>query len=97
MEDLYCIWKHPISSAEFNAIKMPRNAKVLCVAQEGDHPALGFLWEMHPKDQEQNLVERHFEIVGTGSVFDVDNTYYIGTYQKKGFVWHVFELVGDRR
>lgn len=96
MEDPYVIWKHKIMFAEFNVIRMPRDAKVLHVeAQDGDQPALGFLWELHPEDQEKNLEERHFEVVGTGHPFEFDesNTHYIGTYQNRGFVWHVFELV----
>jgi len=69
---------------------MPKGARVLSVAEQNDN---GYLWEIHDVSQRDELVERTFEVVGTGHVFDSAPTMYLGTYQTSGnFVWHAFEV-----
>jgi hypothetical protein len=93
-EEVSTIWKHPINFAEFNVIRMPAGAQILhCAGSDSERPAVGFIWEQHLVQYNDDLEERHFEVVGTGSIFDATNALYIGTYERRGFVWHVFELV----
>jgi hypothetical protein len=86
------IWKHPLLLNSDNHLLLPKGARILTVAEQNDN---GYLWEIHDVSQRDELVERVFEIVGTGHVFDSAPTLYLGTYQiNGGFVWHVFELTG---
>jgi hypothetical protein len=84
------IWKHPLSIVGLSILHMPKGARILTVAEQNGH---GYLWEIHDLAMEDILVERVFEIVGTGHVFDSAPTLYLDTYQTNGgFVWHVFEV-----
>lgn len=84
------IWKHPLALRELNRIRMPKGARILTVAEQN---GTGCLWEIHDVSQSNEMVERVFQIVGTGHSFDSAPMMYVGTYQTSGnFVWHVFEV-----
>ena len=86
------IWKYPLPGPtdEFT-IKMPRNAKILCVQKQHGVPCM---WAMTSGDDE--VIPRVFRIIGTGNPFD-DASWlqYIGTFQELEvyLVRHLFEKV----
>ena len=67
--------------------KMPAGARVLHCAVQGD---LHCIWALVDTDQE--LVQRKFEVIGTG--WDVeDNMTYVATYFEHKYVWHLMEVL----
>jgi hypothetical protein len=74
-------------SGEFE-VEMPRNADILCVQTQNDHPQI---WAI--VDDAAKLEIRRLVVVGTGWDLpaDLGRGEYIGTFQTDGcFVWHVF-------
>lgn len=83
------IWKFPLAVVSVNSLDMPKGAEILTVQTQGDIPCL---WAMVDPDAEQE--RRYVEILGTGQpIFKADGCErrYIGTFQQRPFVWHVFE------
>lgn len=90
------IYKFPIKHvADVVRLEMPSGAEVLTVQVQHETPCI---WAIC--DPKAELVNRHFEIFGTGHILpenmDIEFNYkYIGTFQlhEGGFVGHVFEPV----
>jgi hypothetical protein len=89
------IWKFPLKTTDYQKVKMPVNAKILCVQAQNETPCI---WAIVNTEAEQE--EREFEIYGTGHPFYEGDHYgkekmFVGTYQLRngGLVFHVFELV----
>lgn len=81
------IWKYPLEVRDENIITMPHGASVLAVQMQGDIPCLWAL--VDPSLLNEN---RLFRTYGTGHPFDLkDATGFVGTYQIRGLVFHVFE------
>lgn len=83
------IWKFPLSITSLQRVEMPEGAEILTVQLQYERPCL---WAL--VDPEQNTIQRYFEIHGTGNPIHVDMSVereYIGTFQQREFVWHVFE------
>ena len=82
------IWKYPLLGSKMT-ILLPFNAKPLYVAYQNNS---GNLWvELYTEEQK---VERHFEIFGTGQEISKSGILkYIGSYMEGGglYVWHVYE------
>lgn len=83
------VWKFPLNTDRGTAldIKMPRNAKPLCVQMQ---KGVATIWCEIEVGEE--FVTRSFEVVGTGWEFSADAALeYVGTWQDGPFVWHLYE------
>lgn len=82
------IWKYPLSTdAAHTDLSIPKGGRVLTV-QFQDH--LPFIWVQ--VDTEKPPTMRHFELVATGQQIFPD-ALYIGTIQRNGMVFHLYEVV----
>jgi hypothetical protein len=84
---LYTVWKFPFEVADQVVLRMPEGAEVLDVQAQDGVPTL---WAV--VDVDAPLVERRFELRGTGHPLG-DIGPYVGTFQLLGggFVGHLFE------
>jgi hypothetical protein len=85
------IWKHRLELAEFNALNLTMNAKILYIGLQNANLCL---WEAH--DASETRTERRIiRMVGTGHEEDFPLDGYIGTVLTHSdvFVWHFFEMV----
>lgn len=80
------IYKYQIGLNRRPGISMPRGAKILHLALQHDEP---HIWAM--VDPAADHEERQFAVWGTGHEIDTAGLTYVGTWQKDGFVWHLFE------
>lgn len=90
------VYKYPLDGdgdGTPRPIKMPTNAKVIHVDQQGKG---FFLWAEHEFVPEAILPvsERYFEIIGTGGRVPNRSTY-VGTIMDDPFVWHVYETTQE--
>ncbi len=83
------IFKYPLTEP-IQVVQMPAGSQVLCVQVQGLHPTL---WALVADNKTKEA--RKFEVIGTGNHFDYQGKTYIGTVQKSGLVWHIFENVGE--
>jgi hypothetical protein len=87
------VWKFPVPMAESMVIEMPQGAQIVAFANQ-DVTGLAngalFLWAI--VDDAAPIIDRHFQIVGTGH--EAPAGAYIGTAQMPPFVWHLFEIGG---
>ncbi len=86
------IYKYPLKVADIQTIKMPADARLLSV---GDQGGVLTLWAR--VDTEAELVPTTFAIYGTGNPIETPESdeVYIGTTQMGPFVWHVFWVFPD--
>lgn len=85
------IWKYEVKTTDWFIITMPVGSDILTVQidEKTGNPCVWVLLESEMPDE-----ERFFEVFGTGNPINSDmgvDREYIGTYQKEGFVWHLFE------
>jgi hypothetical protein len=71
-------------------VVMPDKAEILTVQLQNGRP---WIWAM--VDTDEALVERNFNVIGTGWEIEEFNSKYIATFQDGPMVWHVFEILGD--
>jgi hypothetical protein len=91
------IWKYPLEITDTQVIKVPQNSTILTLQMQNQMPVMWVL-----VDIDADLEDRTFNIYGTGHALPQDygtghalpQDYgtYRGTFQKGGFVGHVFEL-----
>lgn len=94
------IWKYQLQIIDRQIFSMPVGAKLLSVGNQTDDPLFGELqtgscvciWAL--VDTDADLVERTFEIIGTGNPMEDDERFFVGTCIIDPFVWHVFEVIG---
>lgn len=79
------IWKFPFKVTDHLEIPMPVGAHVLHVECQNGTPCM---WAI--VDINQPLVKQQFRIFGTGHPINENLGIYIGTFQQRAFVWHVF-------
>ncbi|MFA5377383.1 MAG: hypothetical protein WC455_16650 [Dehalococcoidia bacterium] len=89
----YTIWKYLLNADEYNRINMPKGAQILSIHVQRGMPCMWVL-----VDAEQSLVERVFEIFGTGHRVPMEmgmNRNFIGTFmvESETLVFHVFERI----
>lgn len=88
------IWKTTLKFGlvEYN---LPKGAKILSAALQGDHIMAWFLCS--PEEQERE--PRKLLLTGTGHQFDEAAYRFVGTVLTDGgtFVWHVFEVVSPAK
>ncbi len=84
------IWKFPLAVEAFQKIDMPKGAEVLTVQPQGDQACIWAI--LNPKAA---TTPRGFWIYGTGHDIEPEMEKhlgrYVGTFQIRGYVWHVFE------
>jgi hypothetical protein len=81
-----CIWKYLLES-HHASIEMPQGARILTVQMQGDTVCL---WACVDPNAPQ--VARRFVALPTGAYAeDISQQSYLGTVQRSGYVWHVFE------
>lgn len=81
------IWKYPFKVADALVVRMPKGARILSVQMQGVLPCL---WALVDEDAKRE--GRLFRVFGTGNPFDAEDGAYIGTFQERGLVWHLFEV-----
>lgn len=80
------IWKYPLAIG-MNALAMPAGATALDIQMQNGQPMLWALVQPESFDE-----VRHFQVIGTGQLFNSERMSYVATIQQLQFVWHVFEL-----
>lgn len=85
------IHKYPCPIKDDFTLPMPATAQVLDV--QISNPGSAFMWVK--LDPALPNVDRHFVLFGTGSpIPDISGKYlYVGTFQDRIWVWHLFEVV----
>jgi hypothetical protein len=81
------IWKYNVPVEEYFDIEMPKKSKVLSFQMQGNKPTIWVLTSHEDKE----LTNEHFCLVGTGQSFLPHYNKHIGTIQKNGYVWHLFQ------
>lgn len=83
------IWKQQIIITDRVSVFVPKGSEILSFQLQNGEPTIWFLCN---SDQQQE--ERFLEIFGTGNPIYSDmgvSRKFIGTIQKDGLVWHLFE------
>ncbi len=87
------VWKFEVPEERIDnypAIRMPVGAKILTVQMQDGK---SFLWaEVNPMAATEL---RQFQIAGTGRGLSKNPRAYIGTWQNRWEVWHLFELLRE--
>jgi hypothetical protein len=87
------IWKYELKIDDLQNVIMPVGAEILSVQMQNETPCLWALVNPDEKDTDA----RYIETFGTGHpvAYDMGGTReFIGTYQTRGLVFHVFEYTG---
>jgi len=84
------IWKYEVRPDEFT-VEMPNGAQVLTVQIQGESVQM---WALVDPDAER--VQRTFVTYGTGHpIMNASELVYIGTFQPRPLVFHLFERVEE--
>ena len=81
------IFKYYLQLTDTQTLQMPEGFEVLNVSNEG-----GRIVFWAEADEEEELVDIDFYVVGTGNELEHPLRVYMGTVQMNGFVWHVYEI-----
>ena len=92
------IYKYRIEVTGEQVITMPKHAKILAVQMQdnsgGSEFPVPMIWAMVDTHEEMGGIK--LLIFGTGnSIPDSFTGQYIGTFQERQFVWHLYEEWGD--
>ena len=84
------IWKHRLvlDTSTPQQFYLPIAARVLTIQLQDNDITF---WTCHETLSERHRTIREFHIFGTGFEFDGYGLSYIGTVQRNGYVWHIFE------
>jgi hypothetical protein len=85
------IFKYQLSCVPEQTLMLPFNAKILCVQMQSDTITL---WASHDLNLEESIGKepRTIALYGTGElVTDCLPNKYLGTVQRRGLVWHLYE------
>lgn len=86
----HVIYKYPIQIDGPCTLKLPRTARILTVQMQG---LMACLWALH-KVADEDVIDRHFQLVATGEHFEAQGCTYLGTVQPMPtLVFHLFELL----
>lgn len=89
------VGKFPVHIEDVLYIKMPQDAKILCVQTQNHMPQM---WALI--DTEKPIEARRFRLYATGHPIDIEENdlSYIGTFQllEGDLVYHLFEQTGPR-
>ena len=87
------IWKFELIIGDSQEVKMPKGSEILSVQMQNGIPCL---WALVIPDEKRTEIKK-IETFGTGHpmMYDLGIVrLFIGTYQVKGLVFHVFEFKG---
>jgi hypothetical protein len=88
-QEMKTIYKYALQKQGKNIVEMPRNARILHVGTQSDHP---YVWALI--DTDNPMEDRYFWIIGTGYEMPVtlSDLRHIGTFITRdgSFVGHVF-------
>lgn len=89
---MYTIYKYPVKIADSFQVVMPSQSAILTV-QIDQKDGLPYFWA--GVDTNNTDCIRFFEVYGTGNPMETcdGDRQYIGTFQSKGYVWHLFEFI----
>ena len=79
------IWKFPLEIVDRQPVSIPVGAQLLDVQMQGDQPCL---WAL--VDTESPRITLVVRIYGTGHEIRDDPGLYLGTFQERTLVFHVF-------
>lgn len=82
----YPIFPNRICSLGKYAIIMPKNARILKVATQGDSICFWTLFDRRTEERET----RYFYVIGTNQIIP-DGALYLDTVFDGDYVWHIFE------
>lgn len=89
---MYTIYKYPVKIKDTFRITMPAGAAILTV-QIDQKDGVPYIWA--GVDTNNPTCVRCFEVHGTGN--PMKNTegdrQYVGSFQTKGYIWHLFEFI----
>ena len=80
------IYKYPVDLTDDQQISMPVGAQVLTLQMQDRKPTI---WALVNPDAPKEI--RRFALFGTGHPFDPSGLTYVGTFQTRGLVFHLFE------
>lgn len=98
------IYKYTLVLHDTQVIKLPRNSKIIHVGTQWnqlENQTTICLWVEVHADYLDDLVNRRFDIHGTGHIILRDDSVHIGTVQmptdSQGieYVWHIYEVPYD--
>ncbi|MEO5991405.1 MAG: hypothetical protein ABIP68_07180 [Ferruginibacter sp.] len=81
------IFKYQIKTIGSQIIQMPKGAIILSCQQQNSFISM---WAI--VDENGELEDRHFEVIGTGNEITLKPREYISTVQMGLYVWHIFEI-----
>ena len=89
---MQAVWKKGIEITEYQKIKLPKRAKILCVQMREGAP---YIWFINPDIDQKETEQREIKIYRTGyHGSHINGLVYIGTFQT-GILgleaYHVFE------
>ena len=79
------IYKYPLNAVE-TVIRVPGGARLLTIQIQGETP---HVWVLVDTDATRRIT-MVLTIYGTGHELPSQPGEYVGTWQSRGFVWHVF-------
>lgn len=80
------VYKYPLVLTATQHITLPKDAEILSVQQQAGQLVLWAIIE-----QNNTMVKRQINIIGTGNPFEGCLGTFIGTLQAAIFVWHIFD------
>ena len=83
------IWKWPVAPESQFVLELPRGAQILTVQEQHGRPQL---WAL--VDPSAPVQRRTFRVMPTGIEWECDGEllHYLGTFQLKQLVFHLFEI-----
>lgn len=85
------IYKYELKIVNEQLIEMPYGSEILCVQMQNDKPWIWAIFDMEKVAGEISYNYKTICIIGTGALMENKGLKYIGTFQDKNFVGHVFE------
>jgi len=86
------IWKFEIPIESAFSLSMPRASEIIAFQTQKNR---AYIWAIVFTNMCSVL--RKFEMYGTGYGLRPNPGRYIGTIQNGGYVWHLFEIKGDKK
>lgn len=93
------IHKYPLAIAEYQEVRMPEGARILCAQMQRDYvigsnqPAVNNLCVWAEVDTDNPPIYREFFMYGIGAELRKDHRFthtYLSTVQDGRFVWHIY-------
>tara|TARA_R110000796_G_scaffold248884_1_gene376175 strand:- start:158 stop:424 length:267 start_codon:yes stop_codon:yes gene_type:complete len=81
------IFKYPVPVTDFFTLELPTNYRILTVQIQYGDP---YLWAV--VNDEYSNTEALFKLYGTGSPIDDHGERYVGTFQLRSLVFHLFHV-----